>query len=82
MTGIEFLSTTTVETWKGADLSQLGPIYPMVGSEMILVVIGVVFWIAFHFKQAAIEKKEMAADEAAARSPERLRRVFADEAKG
>lgn len=82
MTGIEFMSTTIVETWKGADLSQLGPIYPMVGSEMILVVIGVVFWIAFHFKQAAIEKKEMAADEAAARSPERLRRVFADEAKG
>lgn len=82
MTGIEFMSTTIVETWKGADLSQLGPIYPMVGSEMILVVIGVVFWIAFHFKQAAIEKKEMAADEAAAGSPERLRRVFADEAKG
>jgi uncharacterized membrane protein len=82
MTGLEFLSTTIVETWKGADLSQLGPIYPMVGSETILVIIGVIFWIAFHFKQAAIERKEMAADEAAAKSPERLSRVFSDEAKG
>ncbi len=82
MTGIEFMSTTIVETWKGADLSQLGPIYPMVGSETILVGIGMAFWIAFHFKQAAIEKKEMAADAEAARSPERLRRVFAGEAKG
>jgi uncharacterized membrane protein len=53
----------------------------MVGSEKILVVIGVIFWIAFHFKQAAIERKEMAADEAAAKSPERLSRVFSDEAK-
>lgn len=82
MTGIEFLSTTIVQTWKGADLSQLGPIYPMVGSEFILWIIGLIFWIGFHFKQASIERKEMAADEAAARSPERLRRVFADEAKG
>jgi len=82
MTGLEFLSTTIVESWKGADLLALGPIYPMVGSEKILVAIGVIFWIAFHFKQAAIERKEMAADEAAARSPERLSRVFSDEAKG
>jgi len=81
MTGIEFLSTTAVTTWQGTDLSQIGPIYPMVGSEVILVIIGVIFWIAFHFKQAAIERKEMASDEAAAKSPERLNRVFADEAK-
>ena len=75
------MSTTIVETWAGADLSQLGPIYPMVGWEFALFVVGVLFWLAFHVMQAGIEKKEMEADEAAARSPERLKRVFDEEAK-
>ena len=74
------MSTTAVETWAGADLSQIGPIYPMVGTEFILVIIGVVFWLWFHIAQARIEKREFEADEAAARSPERLARVFDEEA--
>jgi hypothetical protein len=82
MSSIQFLSTTIVETWSGADLSQLGPIYPMVGSEFMLFIIGIVFWLGFHFAQLGIEKKEMEDDEAAAKNPERLNRVFADEARG
>lgn len=80
MPSIQFLSTTIVETWAGTDISTLGPIYPMVGSEFILYIIGLIFWLGFHFRQAGIEKKEMEADEAAARNPERLNRVFAEEA--
>ena len=71
------MSTTIVESWSGADLSQLGPIYPMVGTEMILFII----WLAFHVMQARIEQKEMEEDEAAARSSERLQRVFEAEAR-
>ena len=74
------MSTTAVETWAGADLSQIGPIYPMVGTEFILVIIGLAFWLWFHIAQARIEKREFEADEAAARSPERLARVFDEEA--
>ena len=74
------MSTTQIETWAGADLSQIGPIYPMVGSEMILFIVGLIFWLGFHVLQAGIEKKEMEADEALARSPERLARVFEQEA--
>ena len=79
MPSIQFLSTTIVETWAGTDISQLGPIYPMVGSEFILFIIGIVFWLGFHFAQSGIESKEMQADEEAARSPEVLNRVFAKE---
>jgi hypothetical protein len=75
------MSTTIVDSWSGADLAQLGPIYPMVGTEFILFIIGVTFWLAFHILQARIEKREMEEDEAAARSPERLQRVFDREAK-
>ena len=80
MPSIQFLSTTIVETWSGVDITTLGPIYPMVGSEFILYIIGLIFWLGFHFRQAGIEAKEMAADEAAAKNPERLKRVFAEEA--
>ena len=80
MPSIQFLSTTIVETWAGVDITTLGPIYPMVGSEFILYIIGLIFWLGFHFRQAGIEAKEMAADEAAAKNPERLKRVFAEEA--
>jgi hypothetical protein len=81
MPSIQFLSTTIVETWSGTDITTLGPIYPMVGSEFILFIIGLIFWLGFHFRQAGIEAKEMAADEAAAKNPERLKRVLADEAR-
>lgn len=75
------MSTTPIETWAGADLSQIGPIYPMVGTEMVLVIAGVLFWLAFHVLQARIERRELEADEAAARSPGRIQRVFDAEAK-
>ena len=75
------MSTTAVETWAGADPSQTGPIYPVVGGAFIQVVIGVAFWIGFHVLQYRIESQEMADDDAAARSPERLKRVFSDEAR-
>jgi len=77
---MQSLSTTIVETWAGADLTQLGPIYPMVGTEFSLFIAGLVFWIGFHILQAGIEAREMRADEDAARSPERLSRVFEEEA--
>ena len=51
------------------------------GVVFVLFIIGLVFWLGFHFRQAGIEAKEMTADEEAARNPERLTRVFADEAK-
>lgn len=75
------MSTTPIETWAGADLSQIGPIYPMVGTEMILFIVGVIFWLMFHVLQARIERRELDADEAAARSPERIKRVFEEEAR-
>jgi len=76
------MSTTIVTTWSGTDISQLGPVYPMVGTEVILFIIGLVFWLGFHVIQSRIEARELAEDEAAARSPERLQRVFQEEAEG
>ena len=81
MPSIQFLSTTAVETWSGTDISQLGPIYPMVGSEFMLYIIGLVFWLAFHFRQVGIENREIREAEDAAKNPERLRAAISMEAE-
>jgi hypothetical protein len=81
MPSIQFLSTTIVETWVGTDITTLGPIYPMVGSEVILLVIGLLFWLGFHFRQAGIENQEIRDAEDAAKNPERLRQIIATEAE-
>ncbi|MEI4233047.1 hypothetical protein [Roseovarius sp. D22-M7] len=75
------MSTTLVESWSGAELDALGPIYPMVGTEVMLLIAGLIFWLAYHVLQYGIEKKEMEEDETAARSAERLQRVFEEEAR-
>jgi hypothetical protein len=75
------MSTTIVESWSGADLTQLGPIYPFVGTEVALVLLGLAFWLGFHILQAGIEKREMEEDDRAARQPERLRRILDQEAQ-
>ncbi len=80
MSSIQFLSMTEVTTWVGADMSQIGPIYPMVGSEVILFIIGLVFWLGFHFAQGGIEKRELQEEEELAKNPEVLNRVFGGEA--
>lgn len=76
---MQLTSTTMVDTWSGTDLSQLGPIYPFAGSEFLLWILGLIFWIGFHILQARIEKRELEADAAASRDPERLGRVFSEE---
>jgi hypothetical protein len=75
------MSNTIVESWSGADLTQLGPIYPFVGTEVVLVLLGLAFWLGFHVLQAGIEKREMEEDDRAARQPERLRRILDQEAQ-
>jgi hypothetical protein len=76
------LSTTVVETWSGIDYMQLGPIYPFVGGEVVLWILGLAFWIWFHWTQFRIEAREMQEDAAGAKRPELLAKVFAEEARG
>lgn len=50
------MSTTPVESW-AVELADIGPIYPFVGSEVILVLALFVIWIAWHAWQISDEKK-------------------------
>jgi len=42
------MSTTGIESW-AVDLKDVGAIYPFQGSEVLMVIVGVALWIAWHF---------------------------------
>ncbi|KIC10566.1 hypothetical protein RA19_10470 [Leisingera sp. ANG-M1] len=41
------MSTIGYDSW-AVDLAEVGPVYPFQGSEGLMVVLGVIFWIAWH----------------------------------
>lgn len=51
------MTTGSFDNFAGA-INEIGPLYPFAGSEMILVVIGVVCWIAWHVSEMRIEQRE------------------------
>lgn len=55
------MSTGNFESWAGT-ISEIGPIYPFVGSEGLLAIAGVVFWLWWHIRQVKIEEKEFEED--------------------
>jgi hypothetical protein len=59
------MSTNGLTTW-AVDLKDVGAIYPFQGSEWLLVLLGLAFWIAWHIIQTRQEteqiEKELQAD--------------------
>ena len=51
------MSTGNFANWDG-DLLQIGPIYPFVGSEGLMVIIAVIFWIVWHILQIRAENRQ------------------------
>lgn len=68
----------TVESW-GGTIADIGPIYPMVGSEGLLVIIGVVLWIVWHVVQAKRENRDYEDQIRKYGGPESLKRLIAEE---
>lgn len=41
------MSTIGYKSW-AVDLADVGPVYPFQGSEVLMVILGVIFWLAWH----------------------------------
>ena len=52
------MSTNGMTSW-AVDLKDVGAIYPFQGSETLLVILGVVFWIGWHVWQIRHENAEL-----------------------
>ncbi|MEM7210071.1 MAG: hypothetical protein AAF434_19780 [Pseudomonadota bacterium] len=75
------MSTGSFENWAG-EIAEIGAIYPFEGTETILVIVGVVFWIWWHIKQIADEKRELEEVEAQLKDKEKLRELIEKEHTG
>ncbi len=53
------MSTTGITTW-AVDLKDVGAIYPFQGAEVLMVIVGVIFWIGWHIVQMKQESAEIA----------------------
>jgi hypothetical protein len=63
------MSTNGMTSW-AVDLKDVGAIYPFQGTEVLLVIIGLIFWIGWHIVQTRQENAEIASDMAADRTGE------------
>jgi len=52
------MSTNGMTSW-AVDLKDVGAVYPFQGGEVLLVVIGLAFWIGFHILQLRNEAREL-----------------------
>jgi len=77
------MSMTNVESWS-VDLSTIGPIYPMVGSEGVLLILGLIFWLGWHIWQIRFENRTFDAETKMVEGPGQLEKmmresIFAEE---
>lgn len=52
------MTTGDFTDWAGT-IADIGPVYPFVGTEFLLVIAGVVFWVAWHISQLKSEAAQL-----------------------
>ena len=70
--------TGNFTNWDG-DLTAIGPIYPFVGAEMLMVIILLVVWIGWHIVQIRMENRQMNDEARALRQGDALDRTLQSE---
>ncbi|WGV14963.1 hypothetical protein [Fuscovulum ytuae] len=71
------MSTIGYSSW-AVDLADVGAIYPFQGTEGIMVVLGVAFWIGWHVLQIRQEEEEIAAEMKAEKREDAARKLIDD----
>lgn len=56
------MTTGDFADWAGS-IAEIGPIYPFVGTEFLLVIAGLVFWVAWHIAQLRSESARLKDEE-------------------
>jgi len=68
------MATGNIENWAGT-ITDIGPMYPFVGTEMLWFILGLVFWIWWHIVQTKRENKTYAEEVKRYGDPESLRKI-------
>jgi hypothetical protein len=64
--------------WNG-NMADIGPLYPFVGAEMLMVLLLVIFWVAWHVIQVRKETRQHEEEARALRQGDNLLRVLQEE---
>ena len=56
------MTTGSFQDWAGS-IADIGPIYPFVGLEFLMVLAGFAFWIAWHIVQIKRESDQLREEE-------------------
>jgi len=62
-------------TW-AVDLKDVGAVYPMIGWEVIMVVVAIALWILWHIVQIRQENRKLAEDVRQYGSKERIKKAL------
>lgn len=74
------MTTASFANWAG-NITDIGAIYPMVGTEVWLLIIGLVFWIAWHIIQIRAESRSYRREIERFGKPETLRGLLDKESR-
>ena len=72
------MSTGNVTSWDG-NVTEIGPLYPFVGLEGLMVILAIIFWVGWHIIQVKAENKKYEEQVRALRQAGALERALADE---
>lgn len=70
------MSTGNIESWTGT-ISEIGPVYPFVGTEVILTIACAIFVLWFLIKQSSIESATLADEQERFGGKESLSKIVA-----
>jgi hypothetical protein len=70
--------TGNFTNWDG-NLTELGPIYPFVGSEMFMVILLLVVWVIWHIAQIRMENRQLDDEASMLRKGDSLQKAVQDE---
>ena len=71
------MNTGLVDNWLNVDT--FGPIYPFVGTEVLMAVVGIAFWVGWHIIQIKKENTEFKQDVENIKAKGGLGKVLDDE---
>jgi len=68
------MNTGNFTSWDG-NLMDIGPLYPFVGAEGLMVVIGVIIWVGWHILQIRAESRQLEEEAVNLRKPGNLQKA-------
>jgi hypothetical protein len=72
------MTTADFTDWSG-DLLEIGPIYPLVGLEWLMVILALIFWVGWHVVQIGMESRSYEKDVHVLRQGDNLNKALRGE---